>query len=85
MSLTRSKFTIDTGVIGKLSNIYDEKFLPKKVMAKPFNDQCSHHIETSQLICSTNQLSGFYMIRTLVVKRLTALAKKFHHRFLTGF
>ena len=28
--------------------------------SKPFNDQCSHHIETSQLICS----AGFYMIRT---------------------
>ena len=31
-----------------------------------FNDQCSHH--TSQLICSANQLTGFYMMRTLVVQ-----------------
>ena len=30
-----------------------------------------HHIETSQLICSANQLTGFYMMGTLVVKRLT--------------
>ena len=37
----------------------------------PFNDQCSHHIETSHLICSANQLTGFYMMGTLVVKRLT--------------
>ena len=37
---------------------------------KPFNNQCSHHIETSQLICSANQLTGFYMIGTLVVKGL---------------
>ena len=37
----------------------------------PFNDQCSHHIETSQLICSANQQTGFYMMGTLVVKRLT--------------
>ena len=36
----------------------------------PFNDQCSHHRETSQLICSANQLSGFYMMGTLVVKKL---------------
>ena len=35
-----------------------------------FNDQCSHHIETGQLICRANQLTGFYMMRTLVVKRL---------------
>ena len=35
-----------------------------------FYDQCSHHIETRQLICSANQLNGFYMMRILVVKRL---------------
>ena len=28
------------------------------------------HIETSQLICRANQLLGFYMMGTLVVKRL---------------
>ena len=37
---------------------------------KPFNDPCSNHVETSQLICSANQLTGFYMIGTLVVKGL---------------
>ena len=35
-----------------------------------FNDQWSHHIETSQLICSANQLTGLYMMGTLVVKGL---------------
>ena len=35
-----------------------------------FNDQFSHHIETNQSICSVNQLTGFYMMGTLVVKRL---------------
>ena len=35
-----------------------------------FNDQCSHHIETSQLIYRANQLTGFYMMGTLVVKGL---------------
>ena len=29
-----------------------------------------HHIEISQLICRANQLTGFYMMGTLVVKRL---------------
>ena len=37
---------------------------------EPFNDQCSHHIETSQLICSASQLTGFYMMGTLVIKGL---------------
>ena len=45
---------------------YDE--LP--TLFQPFSDQCSHHIETSQLICSTNQLAGFYMMGTLIVKGL---------------
>ena len=36
-----------------------------------FNDQRSHHIETSQMICSANHLTGFYMIGTLVIKTLT--------------
>ena len=30
-------------------------------------------METSQLICSTNQLTGFYMIGTLVVKGLSVI------------
>ena len=38
---------------------------------KPFNGQCSHHIETSQLICSANQLTSFYMMGTLAVKGLS--------------
>ena len=37
-----------------------------------FNDQCSHHIETSKLICIANQLTGFYMMGTLVVKGLNS-------------
>ena len=32
-------------------------------------------IETSQLICRANQLTGFYMMRTLVVKRLINFLK----------
>ena len=37
----------------------------------PFNDQCTHYIETSQLICFANKLTGFYMMGTLVVKRIS--------------
>ena len=36
------------------------------------NDQCSRHIETSQLICRANKLIGFYIMGTLVVNGLTA-------------
>ena len=43
--------------------------VPQKIV-QPFNDQCRSQIETSQLICPANQLTGFYMRGTLVVKRL---------------
>ena len=36
---------------------------PQRNFCLPFNDQCSHHVETSQLICSAT-------LGTLVVKRL---------------
>ena len=29
----------------------------------PLKTSIPHHIETSQLICKANQLSGFYMMR----------------------
>ena len=40
---------------------------------KHFDDQCYHHIETCQLICSANQLTGSYMMGTLVVKGLNTV------------
>ena len=42
-----------------------------------------HHIETSQLICSANQLTGFYVMKTLVVKRLKYAIKYQVSDFLT--
>ena len=42
----------------------------KSTLLWPFKDQCSHHIETSHLICRANQLTGFYAMGTLVVKGL---------------
>ena len=41
-----------------------------KIKSRLIKDQCSHHIKTSQKIGRANQLTGFYMMRTLVVKRL---------------
>ena len=31
-----------------------------------------YHIETSQLICSANQWTGFYMIATSIIKELNS-------------
>ena len=39
----------------------------------PLRTSVPHHIETSQLICNANQLTGFYMMRTLVVNGLSKL------------
>ena len=49
------------------------------------NDSCFHHIETSLMICSANQLFGFSMMWTLLIRRLMALnlkkyCKKIYHR-----
>ena len=32
----------------------------------------SHYIETYQLICTVNQLTGFYLMETLVIKGVTS-------------
>ena len=41
-----------------------------KITNSPLNDQCFHHIETSQVICVTNQMIGSYMMGTLVDNEL---------------
>ena len=33
--------------------------------------QSCHHTETSQMICSTNPLTGFYMMATLAFNKLS--------------
>ena len=38
--------------------------------AKLFHDRGRYHIETSPLICSANQWTGFYMIETTVMNDL---------------
>ena len=61
-------------MIKHVDRLHNESILIPLAMltgkTSPFNDQCSRHIETSQLICSANQLTGFYMMGTLVVKGL---------------
>ena len=41
--------------------------------AEPIKCQCCPHIETSQLICSANQLTTFYMRATLTFNGLIQL------------
>ena len=45
--------------------------MQRKVIAEPIKCQCCPHIETSQLICTANQLTGFYMWATLALNGLT--------------
>ena len=49
-------------VIFKKSYIYQNA----KVCSEISFDESLYHIETSQLICNTNQLTGFYKIRILL-------------------
>ena len=45
-------------------------------------EQCSHHTETSQLICRANQLTGFCMMGPVVVKGIRSMVKmKLHTSF----
>ena len=49
-------------------NFYTKVLKYLRLKKFPEQCQCSHHIETSQLICRANQLTGFYMMETLAVE-----------------
>ena len=42
------------------------------MVINPINCWCCPYIETSQLICRANQLTGFYMTVTVVFNELTS-------------
>ena len=44
---------------------FDRALFAKQPYTNPIKHQSCHHLETSELICSTNQLPGFYMMTTL--------------------
>ena len=53
----------------------------------PIKCQCCPHIETSQLICTANQFTGFYMRATLTFNGIntvdqSTIHKKLRHRAL---
>ena len=49
----------------------------QQISVSHFNDGGPNHIETSQLICSANQWTGFYMIETSVMKELIPFQANF--------
>ena len=60
-------FKFDNNLLSQGCTFFDIRFYYQIL---PFNYHCFHHIETSQLVYRANQLTGFYMMGTLVVKRL---------------
>ena len=65
-------------VFRTLSKIYDETFfVNSEQLSSNSSSVCPGypHIETSQLICFANQMTGFYMRATLTLNGLTISAK----------
>ena len=58
----------------KSVSVYEFNFLNTaqkiKISINSFKRQSCHHIETSQLVCRANQLTGFYMMATLAFNEL---------------
>ena len=53
------------------------KIILKRYQYEPTKCQCCPHIETSQLICCANQLTGFYMWATLTFTELKVVKTSF--------
>ena len=52
------------------TNFHEIKVCGRVCIFNPITCQCCPHIETSQLICTANQLTGFYMGATLALNGL---------------
>ena len=52
-----------------------------KPVFKLIKRQSCHHIESSQLICTTNQLTGFYVMATSAFKKLNLnqIGERYYH------
>ena len=52
---------------------------------QPIKCQCCPHIETSQLICTANQLTGFYMRETQALNGLNVSPCNMQKRIIKNF
>ena len=56
---------------GRRERCFSSKYFKQNINEiSPFHDGGRYHIETSPLICSANQWTGFYMISASVMKGL---------------
>ena len=68
-------FAIDSHLKGRnLRKLNTEYFFFRSELIK---GQSCYHIETSQLICSTNQLTGSFMMATLAFNELSSTSIQF--------
>ena len=53
------------------------KIVIPKTFANPLTTNVPYHVETSQLICTANQLTVFFMTGTLVVLKSSKVLKSY--------
>ena len=65
-------FSLPIDWLSHLHKIYDQQVFQVCIQLyyEPIKCHCCPHIETSQLICSANQLTRFYMRATLALNGL---------------
>ena len=67
MQLHHELFSL-TGIFDQKENQHSKRTVVS--VSELFHDGGRYHIETSPVICSANQWTGFYMITTSVMKEL---------------
>ena len=81
ISFTHEEFSIDSSFMNKIEFRYRLRKINFRITNKSLHKKMklsinilttsvSHHIETSQLICYANQLTGFYMIGNMLFSGL---------------
>ena len=58
------------------------RLVPWCSLVQLFHGAGPYHTETSPLICSGNQLAGFYMIETSAMKGLSVIFRVNDHHFI---
>ena len=67
-----------SSLLSKVTSVWKQLILESETISDccriADSDGGPYHIETSPLICRPNQLTGFYMIETVVIKELNLLS-----------